>query len=146
MRRGVLTHHLPPATLVRLRAVVRAIAEAEVAEELHRDELEGVPFLADTAEVLERRLLGMPGHFAAGMVALTLIFDRAAVVTDGAPFRELPLAKRRRALARLRGKPLGPLANFTTFYDKMGPFIFWSQLEEHGRLDAVLGAGVEEGA
>lgn len=142
----MLTRHLPPATLARLHAVVRAIAEAEVAEELHRDELDGVPFLAEVAEVLERRLLGMPGHFALGMVALTLVFDRAAVATDGAPFRELPLSRRRAALARLRGKPLGPLSNFTTFYDKMGPFIFWSQLEEHGRLDVVLGAGAQEGA
>ena len=121
--------------------MLTAITEAEVADELGRDELEGVPMLAETAEVLERRLLGMPGHFSAGMVALTLLFDRAAVLTDGAPYRLLPLAKRRVAIARLRGLPLGPLGNFTTFFDKMAPFIFWSHLEETGLLDRVLGEG-----
>ncbi len=141
----MLTRNLPPSTRARLRDVVRAIAEAEVADELHRDELGAVPMLAETAEVLERRLLGMPGHFAAGMVVLTLVFDRSTTVTDGGAFRALPLAARRRALGRLRGKPLGPLANFTTFYDKMAPFIFWSQLEEHGLLGAVLGPGCDHG-
>ena len=133
--------NLSPATHLRLREVLTAIAEAEVADELGRDDLAGVPLLAETVVVLERRLLGMPAHFAAGMVGLTLIFDRSAVVTDGAPYRLLPLAKRRVALARLRGLPLGPLGNFTTFFDKMAPFIFWSQLEEHGQIQTVLGEG-----
>ncbi|MSQ03508.1 MAG: hypothetical protein EXR71_16725 [Myxococcales bacterium] len=133
--------NLSPATRHRLRQVLTAITEAEVADELGRDDLVGVPLLAETAEVLERRLLGMPAHFAAGMVVLTLLFDRAAVLTDGAPYRALPLRKRRAALARLRGRPLGPLGNFTTFFDKMAPFIFWSQIEEYGKIQAVLGEG-----
>ena len=34
----------------------------------------------------------------------------------------------------MRSLPLGPLKNFSTFYDKMAPFIFWSELEEHHQL------------
>ena len=137
-----MSTNLPPPLATRLAGVVRAIAEAEVAEELGRDELAGIPFLDDTAEVLQARLLGMPSHFAAGMVALTLVFDKSTRATHGAPFSRLPVADRRRVLARLRKLPLGPLKNFTTFYDKMAPFIFWSELEEHGQLHVVLGEGV----
>ncbi len=139
----MLSPTLPPALRARLSPVIRAIAEAEVAEELDRDRLDDVPLLPETAVVLEHRLLGMPKHFAAGMVALTLVFDRSTRATDGATFTQLSLAKRRKALARIRALPLGPLKNFTTFYDKMAPFIFWSALEEHHLLHVVLGEGVE---
>lgn len=138
----VLSPTMPPALRARLSPVVRAIAEAEVAEELGRDQLDDVPLLPETAAVLEHRLLGMPKHFAAGMVALTLLFNRSTRATDGASFTHLSLAKRRKALARIRVLPLGPLKNFTTFYDKMAPFIFWSALEEHHLLHVVLGDGV----
>lgn len=126
---------LPAPVVARLARAVRGIAEAEVAEELDRNDLLGLPGLEETAHVLQSRLLGMPRHFAAGMVALTLAFEAVG------PFSELPLDRRRRRLARLRSLPLGPLKNFTTFYDKMAPFIFWSVLEESGELDQVL-AGV----
>ncbi len=126
----MLSPTLPPAVRARLSPVIRAIAEAEVAEELGRDRLDDVPMLAETATVLEHRLLGMPKHFAAGMVLLTLMFNGSTRSTDGAVFTQLSLAKRRKALARIRSLPLGPLKNFTTFYDKMAPFIFWSALEE----------------
>ncbi len=123
---------LSPAVSHRLTRAVRGIAEAEVAEELDRNDLSGVPGLAETVDVLQRRLLGMPLHFAAGMVALTLGFEAAGT------FSSLPLERRRRRLARLRALPLGPLKNFSTFYDKMAPFIFWSVIEEAGELQAVL--------
>lgn len=139
---AVMSTNLPSPLATRLAGVVRAIAEAEVAEELGRDELAGIPFLDDTAEVLQARLLGMPSHFAAGMVALTLAFDKSTRATHGASFSRLSVADRRRVLARLRKLPLGPLKNFTTFYDKMAPFIFWSELEEHHQLHVVLGEGV----
>jgi len=104
-----------------------------VAEELDRNELSGVPGLDETTAVLQRRLLGMPRHFAVGMVVLTLAFEGAG------GFSTLPLERRRRRMARTRALPLGPLKNFTLFYDKMAPFIFWSVLEESGELSAVLG-------
>lgn len=126
---------LPAPVAASLARAVRGIAEAEVAEELDRNDLLGVPGIEETAHVLQARLLGMPRHFAAGMVALTLGFEAAG------PFSALPLERRRRRLARLRALPLGPLKNFTTFYDKMAPFIFWSVLEESGQLEGVLGEG-----
>ncbi len=118
--------------------MIRAIAEAEIAAELGRHDIEGIPFLAETAEVLERRLLGMPKHFAIGMAAMTVLFDGTTVSREGAAFHRLSVPARQRALARLRALPLGPLGNFTTFYDRMAPFIFWSHLEEHGQLDLAL--------
>lgn len=144
IRVETLTPLLTGPLRARLGTVVRAMAEAEVAEELGREDLAGVPLLAETAEVLERRLLGMPRHFAAGMVLLTLAFDGMTVTTDGGRFTTLPLAQRRRALARVRAMSLGPvglgpLGNFITFYDRMAPFIFWSQLEEHHLLEPLLG-------
>ena len=130
---------LPPALAARLHAVILALAEAEVAEELDRTELGGVPRLPEVARVLESRMLGMPRHFAAGMIALTVVFGAHTRATHGADFPSLSLADRRAVLARLRTLPLGPLKNFTTFFDKMAPFIFWSALEEHGELALVLG-------
>jgi hypothetical protein len=123
---------LPPALSARLARAVRGLVEAEVAEELDLDDLSGLPGLDETARVLQGRLLGMPRHFATGMVVLTLGFEEVG------RFSQLPLARRRRRLARLRALPLGPLKNFSTFYDKMAPFVFWSVLEESGQLDAVL--------
>lgn len=142
IRPETLTQPLMRPLRARLGTIVRAIAEAEVAEELGRHELGGVPLLAETAEVLERRLLGMPKHFAAGMVLLTLAFDGMTVSSEGGRFTTLPLAGRRRALARVRAMSLGPVGNFITFYDRMAPFIFWSQLEEHHLLDPMLDQGL----
>lgn len=135
---SVLRPKVPVSVRARLGRVIRAIAEAEIADELAQTSVEGVPFLEETAAVLEARMFGMPKHFAVGMILLTLTFDHSTRATDGAPFARLSLAQRRKALARVRALPLGPLKNFTMFFDKMVPFIFWSHLEEHGQIQVIL--------
>ncbi len=130
-----------PSVRAGLRPVLLAIAEAEIADELATPSIEGLPFLRETAAVLEARMFGMPKHFALGMIFLTFLFDRSTLATDGASFTRLSLAQRRKALARARALPLGPLKNFTMFFDKMAPFIFWSHLEESGQLQSVLQEG-----
>ena len=122
-----------------LGRVVRAIVETAIADELGRDDLEGVPFVDETAEVMLRRLLGMQRYLAGGLIAMTLAFDASTRVSDGAVFHHLPLPRRRRALARVRGLQFGVANSFADFYGKLGGFTFWSHLEENHALDAVLG-------
>jgi hypothetical protein len=130
---------LPTPVRARIERVVLAIVEAEVAEELGVESLDGVPFVEETAQILGRRLFGMQRYLAGGLSAMTLVFDASTVATQGGRFHTLPLADRRKALARVRAVPLGLVNNFAAFYDKLGGFTFWSLLEEHGRLDVGLG-------
>ncbi|MBM4390637.1 MAG: hypothetical protein FJ090_05905 [Deltaproteobacteria bacterium] len=125
----------------RLDTVVRALVETAIADELGRDDLDGVPFVAETAEVMTRRLLGMQRYLGGGLMMMSLAFDAGTRATDGAAFHALPLARRRRALARVRGLQFGVANSFADFYGKLGGFTFWSHLEENHALDAVLGKG-----
>lgn len=119
--------------------MVRAIVETAIADELGRDDLDGVPFVAETAEVMLRRLLGMQRYLAGGLIAMTLAFDTSTRLSDGSVFHRLPLAQRRKALARVRGLRLGVANSFADFYGKLGGFTFWSHLEENHALNQVLG-------
>lgn len=123
----------------RVARVIHAITEAVIAEELGVESLEGVPFVAETAQILERRMFGMQSYLAGGLSAMTLTLDSATIGRYGHRFHRLPLAQRRAVLANVRSVPLGLVNNFAAFYDKLGGFTFWSLLEEHGRLDVGLG-------
>ena len=102
---------------VRVRRVMGAIVEVVIAEELGVDSLDGVPFVAETADILERRMFGMQSYLAAGLSGMTLMFDASTISRHGGRFHGLPLGDRRAALARVRAIPLGLVNNFAAFYD-----------------------------
>lgn len=131
---------MPTPFRLRVRRVIRAMTEAVVAEELGVESLEGVPFVGETAEILERRLFGMQSYLAAGLSGMTLVFDASTVPLHGRRFHTLPLAQRRKALARVAAIQVGLVNNFAAFYQKLGGFTFWSLLEENGQLSVGLGA------
>lgn len=124
----------------RVRRAIRAITEAVIAEELGVESLEGIPFVEETAAILERRLFGMQSYLAGGLSGMTLVFDASTVPLHGRRFHALPLAQRRKALARVAGIQIGLVNNFAAFYQKLGGFTFWSLLEENGQLAVGLGA------
>ena len=124
----------------RVRRIIHATTEAVIAEELGVESLEGVPFVDETATILERRMFGMQSYMAAGLAGLTLAFDASTVPRRGRRFHALSLSDRRQVLAGVGAVQLGLVNNFAAFYQKLGAFIFWSLLEEHGRLDVGIGA------
>ena len=120
------------AALAQAAPVIQRLVEAVVARELERDDVEGVAYLQETAEVLRRKLSQMPVHLGMGMAIFTLLFDAAAASRGGRPFRALTLAERAAWLARWRSLPLSFFQDFADFYEKMGVFVYYSHVEEAG--------------
>lgn len=124
------TRLIPPPVEARLLVVIRAFAEVIIAEEVGTDDPAGLRFVEETAEVLRRRLLGMPRYLASGMVAMTLAFDNVSRALAGKAFHDLAIPQRRRVLDQVRAIPVGLIHNFVSFYEKLGVFIYWSLVEE----------------
>ncbi len=124
------TRLIPPPVEARLLVVIRAFAEVIIADETGSDDPASLAFVAETADVLRRRLLGMPRYLAGGMVVMTLAFDSGARTLAGAPFHALPIPGRRKVIHRVRAIPVGLIHNFVSFYEKLGVFIYWSLVEE----------------
>ena len=109
---------------------IRALAETIISAEIGRDDLDGVEFIDETADVLWRKLNQMQRHLRAGMVVATVGFDLLGVLQSGRPFRQRSLPERRAQLDLMRNAPVGLLTNFVTFYEKMGIFGYHSTVEE----------------
>lgn len=113
-----------------LPAIVRAVVEAVLSEQLGIDEVSGLPFVDETAAGLERRIAQLPAFLGLGIRGMTLAFDRSALLTEGGRFRGLPLDARRRHLARWKDAPLNLPRNLPMFFEKMTVFVYYCHVED----------------
>ncbi|HJN72413.1 MAG TPA: hypothetical protein QGF58_00650 [Myxococcota bacterium] len=111
----------------RLRPVVRALLHDLVAEEF------GLQFLDEATERLLARIRGMPPHLGGGMAMLTLMWDLSSVAEVGHRAHQLAPSLRRERFASWKTGPVGPCRDWTQFYEKMGVFVFFSTMEDHGQ-------------
>ena len=110
----------------RLRPVVRALLHDLVAEEF------GLEFLDEATERLLARIRGMPPHLGSGMALLTLLWDYSSVAEIGHRAHQLAPSIRRERFASWKDGRIGPFRDWTQFYEKMGVFVFFSTMEDHG--------------
>ncbi len=94
-----------------------------ITEEILRREIAEVsPELVErVSDRLRRKLAGMPSHLRLGMTGLTLGFSVTSRVTPGGAGA---------LLERWRTSTLPALPDFVAFYEKMGLFTLYSELEE----------------
>ena len=128
-------------TLVLVEPVVRAIVAAVLADQMGRDDVQGIPYVDESAEVVLRKLSQMPVFLGSGMKGVTLAFDASSVATHGRRFRALTLPEQKRQLRQWRGAKVGILKDFVSFYEKMGVFAYYNFVEEAKGLHH--GAGLE---
>ena len=135
-----------PQTLVhdpavrRLEPIVSAIAEAVISGELGGAAADP----ADVAHVTENLLFkvaNLPSYLRHGFVAVTHVFDKAAIAAGGRSFRRQSPADRLAFMGQWRNLPSGFAGNFLDLYEKMGIFIYYTLVEErrglHGAATAV---------
>ena len=115
-----------PLVKARLRPVVRNLLLDLVAEEFGTDHLE------ESTDRLLHRIAEMPPHLGAGMAMLTLMYESHGIARYGQAMHALAPEKRRRMFSRWKDSPVGPMRDWTQFYEKMGVFVYWSTMEDHG--------------
>lgn len=134
---------LRAATRERLQPVVRQLVADVVADD--RGVLPaGESHVDEAAEFVMDRVGGMAPHLGTGMAGLTLAFDAyCSGQAGGLRYHQQDIVSRRRHFEAWRKLP-GPLQSWTTFYEKMGTFAYWSVVEEaeHG----VSGSAAREQA
>lgn len=113
-----------------LEPVVRGMAEAILSEELGSDDPGQMRFLDEVTDGLLLKLSHMPQYLGIGMILLSTAFDLGGTALGGRPFHLQPMDRRRRQIALWKKIPVGLLAQYTTFYEKMTLFTYYSLLEE----------------
>ena len=118
----------------RLQPTVAAIVAAVVTAEIGGPAYVDAEALARAQALMGRRLLAMPPHMSAGMLALTTLFEQGGWATGGAPFSALSADRQATVLGAWRHSPIPFCRDFVDFYEKMGVFVYWSIIEEahHG--------------
>lgn len=115
-----------PLVKARLRPIVRNVLRDLVAEEF------GTEHLEQATDRLLHRIGAMPPHLGAGIAVLTLTYESHGVARYGQAMHALPADKRRRLFKKWKTSPVGPLRDWTQFYEKMGVFVYWSTMEDRG--------------
>ena len=113
-----------------LEPLVRGMAEAVLSEELGTEDPGQIRFLDEVTEGLLFKLENMPRYLGVGMIALTTAFDAGGVGFSGRPLHLAPMAARKRQIRLWKRIPVGLLAQYTAFYEKMSLFIYYCHLEE----------------
>lgn len=115
----------PVAPLV--ERVVGAVLHDEVGDAVNPElQTKTVAFVCEKMEQ-------MPRFLGLGMMGMTAAFDMWGVVTAGRRFSRQTHEQQKRQLAQWKNAPVGLCRNFVDFYQKMGIFCYYSQLEEeHG--------------
>jgi len=122
---------LPQKKLSRRAApVVSGLAEAVISAEVGQSEISGLPHIAQTGEILLKRITQMPPHLSVGMLILVLSFDAFCRAKAGKGVAALDNTGRQEMLMRWKDSPIGPLRQFVQFYEKMGSFVYYSCVEE----------------
>lgn len=123
-----------------LRPVVAALVRAVLSID-DRVAREQRPVLEATTDGLLRKIYGMPRYLGLGMMMLVVLFDWYGLFFGLRRFRALSLDRATRQLEHWRRLPVGPCRQFVEFYEKMGTFIYYSQLEARSPRLAATGTG-----
>lgn len=113
-----------------LEPAVRGMAEAVLSVELGTDDPAQMRFLDEVIDGLLLKLSHMPQYLGIGMIALTTAFDLGGTALGGKPFHAQSMAQRRRQIALWKKIPVGLLGQYTTFYEMMTLFIYYTMVEE----------------
>jgi hypothetical protein len=78
--------------------------------------------LRDATAAMQGRISGMPTYMGLGIRMLTRVFT-----ADG--YSKLPKARRIARIEAWRNAPLSPMRDWVEFYEKMGTFVYYTQVE-----------------
>ena len=106
---------------------VLALTDATLADQLgHRPD---DATRSEVAQVLLGKLRAMPKFLGSGMLGVTCLVGLSTLPSHGRPVHRRPREERRRRLSQLQGAPVNVLRDFASFYEKMGVFAYYCQVE-----------------
>jgi hypothetical protein len=113
----------------RLRPVVAALVDVVLRRELggpHRIDRKAAQH---TVDHLLEKLYGMPSFLTPGMQLAAIGMEQLGRLSGGRPFPELSPEQAASLVARIRQLNPPLIINFVDFFDKMGVFIYYCQVE-----------------
>jgi len=109
--------------------VVKSLIQSVVSEELGTDHPDHAQHIDDTTTVMTERIEMMPTFLSMPMVLMTAVFDAYGVTRKGKPFHRQTLEQQIQQVHQWKHSPIGSLRDFIDFYEKMGTFVYYCQLE-----------------
>lgn len=88
---------------------------------------DGIAAASDVTDFVVAQHARAPDWLRWAMLAVTLFFTCAALVTAGAFFTSLSARRRQRALGLWRTSPVGPMRDFVLFYESLSVFAYWAR-------------------
>ena len=114
----------------RAQRTIESVTEAVILHASGRTDPDQMPQLRFAQQAMVAKFGQMPPHVRIGLLGLTLGFSAYARGRAGRSFSQLPLARRQGLIDEWRSLPVPLCPMFVQFYEKMGPFLYYSLLEE----------------
>ena len=114
----------------RAQRTIESVTEAVILHASGETDPDKLTQLRPAQQAMVAKFGQMPPHVRIGLLGLTLGFSAYARGRSGRAFSRLPLARRLALVDEWRSSTVPVCPMFVQFYEKMGPFLYYSLLEE----------------